>query len=383
MLRFILLTVVSVLLCCSIGAQSPWVGEWGRFHEVRPHQYEGAGITISNCTDHGCSFSIAVESQGHGDASGTLVLMSATDAVAHLIAFKEEHCTLQLSLSTNEPSIRVAAGTGDCTYFQTPGVTFLGTFPIRTRDVFVSDHTAECFASSEAPRVALCRNAALVKARKHWSTLFLEVSDLTKQTNTNVMAARNDAEDQIVHACVNDAKTDTCLADGLADAIHRLSVQRDAWLTSVTDSGDASQATRMAHAIRGNYSHRFRNGDVDGDTFSSTNELSIDLLPGSRIHYDLNLQFFNGHECSLEGTASWRSAGFFVDQQQVESANASHDDSLQSLCVFEIRPTATGLELADPTGACRNMSCGARGGYNGVTFSFKERLARDTPAAKK
>lgn len=373
---------VSLLLCCSMGAQSPWLGEWGEFHLVHPHTYEGAGITISNCTGNDCSFSIAVQSHGHGDASGVLVVKSATDAVAHLTAFKEEHCTLELSRSTKEPAIRVTAGTGDCSYFQTPGVTFLGTFPLRTRDVFVSDHTAECFASSEAPRVALCRNTELVKALEHWSNLFLEVSNLTKQTNTNFAAARNDAEDRIVDSCSNKVETDTCLARGLADETHRLSTQRDAWIKSVTDTGDAVQATKMANAIRGKYSHRFRNGDVDGDKFFSTDELTIDVIPGSRIHYDLNLYFFNGHQCSLEGTASWRSRGFFVDQRKVERADASSDDPLQSLCVFEIRPTATGVEFADPTGICRQTSCGARGGYGGAKFSFKERRLPVSPSPR-
>lgn len=61
---------------------------------------------------------------------------------------------------------------------------------------------------------------------------------------------------------------------------------------------------------------------------------------------------------------------FFVEQMQ---------DDEGSLCVFEVVPTAAGVQLADPTGMCRLSDCGARGGYNGAVFSHQERV--EAPAA--
>lgn len=80
----------------------------------------------------------------------------------------------------------------------------------------------------------------------------------------------------------------------------------------------------------------------------------------------IHLQFYNGQEFPLEETAIYKSAGFFVDQEKTDQREFP-------LCVFEILPHENGVKFADPSGACKIMSYGERGGYNGAQFSFKDR----------
>lgn len=157
-----------------------------------------------------------------------------------------------------------------------------------------------------------------------------------------------------------------CLTDDFAQSTKELEARQAAWLEGVTAPGNPGKAAQAATAIVGSYRHSFPNSDVQGDNFLSTDTLKITELPDNAIHYSLELQFYNGHECSLEGTANFRRAGFFVDQQKTDQLKFP-------LCVLEILPDENGVKIADPTGACKMMSCGERGGYNGAQFSFKDR----------
>jgi hypothetical protein len=74
------------------------------------------------------------------------------------------------------------------------------------------------------------------------------------------------------------------------------------------------------------------------------------------------MYFYNGHECSREGEATYTSRGVFLDH-----------DALGDKCYFEIIPTTTGIKLGDPTKECRESSCGNRGTYDHGFFSFKTR----------
>ena len=134
----------------------------------------------------------------------------------------------------------------------------------------------------------------------------------------------------------------------------------------MTAPGDPGNAAKTAAAIAGKYRHSFPNSDVQGDNFLSADTLAIKMLPNQAIAYDVELEFYNGHECSLKGTATYRRAGFFVDQQKT-------GEPASPLCVFEIRPQDDGVQLLDPTGACKRISCGERGGYNGAHFRFRDR----------
>ena len=370
-----LLCLLLALLRPGANAQSEtqsaaWTGEWGSFrpglHGYFP-QPDGRGLTLSNCSGQHCDLSLVVQNDaGHGDAHGFAELLQPTEAIAHLTEGKQEYCTLRLTRNPQQPSITVRTGTGDCSYFLTPGASFQQTYPLHTRDIFVADDVASCFSASAPASLALCTDKSLLEQDRQWQRLFLEVEDLFPSSKDAAMTRERAAENSLASSCNAASEVKPCLTDAFAHSSAALQAREAAWLDSVTAPGDPGAARKAADGLRGTYRHSFQNGDVQGDTFLSTNTLKIDLRPDNSIHYNVHLEFYNGHECSIEGTARFRRAGFFVDQQKTDQPNFP-------LCVFELRATHDGVQLVDPTGACKMTTCGMRGGYNGAEFLFKER----------
>ena len=352
-------------------ASSRWAGEWGIFKQMPStdvRRFEGHGLSISDCAEQHCAFSVLVENKiGHGNATGFLQVYSGTEAVAHLLVSKKEYCSLRMTLDPRQPSINVRQDAGDCSYFETPGATFLQSYAFHARESYVFYDTAACLAAVDPAMLTLCTSKELFEQQSKWQLLFYKVADLGEQRSGLAEGVQEQAaQDSLMQNCDSAGQVAECLTDGFAQSTNELEARQAAWLEGVTAPGDPGKAAQAAAAIAGSYRRSFPNGDVQGDDFLSTDTLKITELPNNAIHYSLELQFYNGHECSLEGTANYRRAGFFADQQKT-------DQPKFPLCVFEILPMADGVKFADPTGACKMMSCGERGGYNGAQFSFKDR----------
>ena len=352
-------------------ASSPWSGEWGSFKQMPAtdlRRFEGHGLSISNCTEQQCAFSILMENKvAHGNATGLLQVYSGTRAVAHLLSGKKKYCSLRMTLDPKQPSINVQQNAGDCSYFETPGATFVQSYALHGRVNYVFYDTAACFASVDPTMLALCTNRELSDQQSKWQLLFYQVADLGEERSGLAEGIKEQAaQDILMQNCDHAGQIAKCLTDGFAQSTKELEARRAAWLEEVTVPGEPSKAARAAAAIVGSYQRSFSNSDVQGDNFVSTDTLKITELPNNALHYSLDLQFYNGHECSLEGTASYRRSGFFVDQQKT-------DQPKFPLCVLEILTDENGVKFADPAGACKMISCGERGGYNGAQFSFKDR----------
>ena len=367
---------VVLILCagakaCAQSASSPWTGEWGTFEQMPStdiRQFQGHGLSISDCAEQHCAFSVLLQNKiGHGNATGFLQVYSGTEAVAHLLSGKKEYCSLRLTLNLRQSSITVGQDAGDCSYFETAGASFVETYPLHSRDGYVASDSAACFAAVEPALLAICTSKELSEKQSKWQLLFYEVADLGEQrSGLAEMTQEQAAQDSLLRGCNGARQVADCLMSAFAQSGKELKARKAAWLEGVTAPGDPGKAAQAAAAIAGSYRHSFPNGDVQGNNFLSTDTLEITELPNDAIHYSLELQFYNGHECLLEGTATYRRAGFFVDQRQT-------DQPKFPLCVFEILPKEDGVKFADPTGACKMMSCGERGGYNGAQFSFKDR----------
>jgi hypothetical protein len=358
-------------IACVQSDSSPWSGEWGTFEQTSStnvRQFKGHGLSISDCAEQHCAFSVLVENKvGQGNASGFLQVYSSTEAVAHLLSGKKEYCSLRLTLNPTQSSITVGPDAGDCSDFETPGASFVQTYPLHGREHYVASDTPACFATDEPALLALCTSKELSEQQSKWQQLFYEIADLGEQRNGLAeLPQEQAAQDSLLQSCNNAGQVADCLTAGFAQSTKELKARKAAWLEGVTAPGNPGKAAQAAAVIAGSYRHSFPSGDVQGNNFLATDTLEITELPNHAVHYSLELQFYNGHECSLEGTATYKSAGFFVDQQMT-------DEPKFPLCVFEILPEEDGVKFADPTGACRMTSCGARGGYNGAQFSFKDR----------
>lgn len=272
-----------------------------------------------------------------------------------------------MTLDPTQLSINVRQDAGNCSYFETPGATFVKSYALHSRESYVFYDTAACFAAVDPAMLTLCSSKELSEQQSKWQLLFYQVADLGQQRSGSAEGAQKQVvQDSLMENCDSAGQVAGCLTNGFAHSTKELKAHQAAWLEGVTAPGNPSKAAQAMAAITGSYRHSFPNGDVQGDNFLSTDTLKITDLSDNSIHYSVQLEFFNGHECSLEGTANYRRAGFFVDQQKT-------DQPKFPLCIFEILADENGVKFADPTGACKMISCGERGGYNGAHFSFKDR----------
>ena len=140
---------------------------------------------------------------------------------------------------------------------------------------------------------------------------------------------------------------------------------------STVERGDPAEGGRLARKIAGRYRSTQENGDVSGRTYKTTDRLTITPVGPASIHFDAELNFFNGHTCGLSGGALYRKDGSFVYDDDPKSQIPN-----EPLCRLAIVPDADGVNFKDLTGGCKAY-CGARGGWNGEGFSFAQRVGRD------
>ena len=134
------------------------------------------------------------------------------------------------------------------------------------------------------------------------------------------------------------------------------------------DAGVTKQkAARQIATVEGTYTKRIKSGTIDGSKYSAVDRLSIKRSSDTAIEFSLRLNFFNGHECSMEGSAEYQPDGSFVHREPLDPNRE---------CVLKLVPTATDILIQDSEEQyCKLLSCGARGGYNGASFSRKLRQA--------
>ncbi|MFL5034807.1 MAG: hypothetical protein ACJ8EC_07280, partial [Microvirga sp.] len=65
----------------------------------------------------------------------------------------------------------------------------------------------------------------------------------------------------------------------------------------------AAEAPVDIGKLEGVYRRSFRNGDISGAKFTSTDVLEILAVEKGRAYFRTELNFFNGHLCSLAGIA--------------------------------------------------------------------------------
>ena len=115
----------------------------------------------------------------------------------------------------------------------------------------------------------------------------------------------------------------------------------------------------------GAYVDEFENVLVGGETYDAQNIMEIVQLSPTTAYLSLSLEFYNGHQCALSGVAE-------VEGQSLVYRGVEADAEGRR-CVLALRKVGKRLVLSDETGACTNLTCGARGGYDGVDFAAKDR----------
>lgn len=361
---------------------SGWAGEWGEHNLTAGSGKETyRELSVADCLDRRCTiFKISNRMElpktphdsEYCDADSNdkfiLEIESPTKAVAHLRTDEGEKCSLTFErTSTDKPSIRVTTGEGDCSYFCTRKGTFSATYPLRSKERFFGiqaqvkafgDDYDACYADASPARTALCHSKQLSDEEHQWTDLYNEVTLLYRGMDLR------SGLDEIVKNCNSSDQAAICLSNAFKQSTETLNRRKSEWQETETRAGDPAEAKRKIAAIVGSYEHTHRNGDTSGATYSTTDTMKIEKASDHSIHYSLEMYFYNGHECSREGEATYTSRDMFLDQEQ---------NDLSDKCYFEIIPTATGIKLGDPTEKCRESSCGNRGAYDHGFFSYKRR----------
>ncbi len=345
-------------------AQQPWQGEWGSMTRVQtaPYPaYTGARLTISACTAQSCraAMRVATRPDAYCDAAGELTITSDASAVLHLPSVADQRCAVRLTRTEGaQEAIASEASGAECSYYCTPGGTFQAQFALRSRTLFTGDNPDRCYTAESAAERAVCADAGLAALETQWGRRADEVKELLRLPETTTQTPQQ--------RCADANPAAECLRTEYHRQLRELDAAKQQWLQAETTPGDTQEADGKVRAIAGRYRRAVRNGDITGRSYRTTDTLSVRRASKTSIAYSVELSFYNGHQCSRSGTAEYRQSGSFVDHSR-EDAGAE--------CFFELRPTAKGVELADPTGACRASDCGARGGYAGQAFSFAERVA--------
>ncbi len=119
--------------------------------------------------------------------------------------------------------------------------------------------------------------------------------------------------------------------------------------------------------IAGVYKHRFANGDVSGDKYTSEDIFELVKTGPKTAYFRIHGEFFNGHECGIWGIA---------DLEADALTYHGPPDYQGNPCVLKFTINDKGVITNDVDGYCRNETCGARGGYGSgtsVDYPFKAR----------
>jgi hypothetical protein len=364
--------------------RSPWQGEWGSFPSGDMRQ--GRRLSIHDCQNAACKFSIESRS-GSGNAGTasdqSFAIQSETIATATLPGETAKAvCILRFERQVNPRLAIIVQAIGDtCTsYYSTnSAIRMDGIYPLRSMTNYSGLHADECFLDNSPSRTAICTHPELTRLEQSWQDLadaYPLQPLISEDESAYVHAEQSDAA--ILSACSSNTAAVTCLETRYTEEITAMQAKKDAFLDGTTQRGDPIEGGRLAAKIAGRYRHRFQNGDVQGDRFTSTDTLTIRRVGTASIHFDIELNFYNGHSCSLSGGALYRKDGSFVFDDL--SANNDLDDTLA--CRLAIVPSAGGVKFYDLNGGCRTY-CGARGGWDGEGFTFKERVAASADPNKK
>lgn len=116
-------------------------------------------------------------------------------------------------------------------------------------------------------------------------------------------------------------------------------------------------------AISGVYNARHEAYMADGQRYAAEDILEIVKVSDTTAYFRLHLEFNNGHMCDLSGV------GDFIAEAMVYRGPLN---SRGDPCNLSFSANAEGIVLTDANSACRDISCGARGGYgHGQEASFK------------
>ncbi|NDF11489.1 MAG: hypothetical protein EB060_01560 [Proteobacteria bacterium] len=137
--------------------------------------------------------------------------------------------------------------------------------------------------------------------------------------------------------------------------------------------GDASEANKLMNKLEGSYSKHFNNALVDGSEYKSEDTMEFVKVTDTTAYINLHTEFYNGHECNVNGIVEYKKVGGFVYQDR---------DTTLDACLLTIKLDGSKIKFSDPEGNCHKF-CGARGGFSGDAFTLRQKKQITSKELKK
>lgn len=129
-------------------------------------------------------------------------------------------------------------------------------------------------------------------------------------------------------------------------------------------NGNKNEAQKLIKEIEGEYRSDYDGGMMNGETYKSEDKLIISPVEDkpTTIEFDIFLNFFNGHSCSMAGRA------FYTNEKEFVFV----DSDPESKCKLRFRKVESGVQYEDRDNECKSY-CGMRGSFSKEVFEFKYR----------
>ena len=130
-----------------------------------------------------------------------------------------------------------------------------------------------------------------------------------------------------------------------------------------------ASAVPSAENLAGRFTRRVANGDISGARFTTTDTILIVPVDRANAYLEMQLSFFNGHQCSIAGMATMEGSRLVL-----RDADAQGFDGAP--CQLSVWREGSRLRWSDGGGSCRS-NCGARGRFDDtMRWSARRILSR-------
>ena len=119
--------------------------------------------------------------------------------------------------------------------------------------------------------------------------------------------------------------------------------------------------------LAGRYSHHFKNGTVDGETYWSDDVVEVVPVDAGHAYVRFALDFYNGHSCSLEGVARAEGDALVYHEPAADQIGEGE-------CLLRISRRGNQLVWDDAGGSCKDH-CGARGSLTDGSLAWSSKRA--------
>jgi hypothetical protein len=133
------------------------------------------------------------------------------------------------------------------------------------------------------------------------------------------------------------------------------------FFSTAAASADSASSQLIAQ-MQGVYKHRFANAAIAGpgkpdESYQSEDIVEIVRYDDERIYFRAELEFYNGHSCSISGIAKYEQGHFIYHDKQAPMPG-------EPPCTMSISTSGGQLNLTDrvnDSASCHPGHCGARG----------------------